>query len=311
MRQLLQIFQVIRVPFLRFGVQGQAHDKVHNPVTLGIDFAYFETMDLALIEGRALDPKFGTDSTESIMVNEAALRKLEFSESPIGTEVYYLPFLAGNPNAEPELTRVVGVFKDMHFEPIYRDIHPMILRIQPNQYHNLIVQLLPEDIPTTLQQLASIWEAEVPDYPFSYTFLDQDLAKLYESEQQFGSIVSFFTILAIGIACLGIFGLCAFTTSQRRKEISIRKVVGASTGRLIALISKDFLVLVLLAFPFAAGLAWWASRSWLDTFAYKTHVGVGVYLLAIVASVLIAFLTISYLSFRAASANPADALYRE
>ena len=292
-------------------VQGQARDRVHNPVTLGIDFDYFETMSLELLDGRVLDPEFGTDSTESLLLNEAAVRKLELPTSPIGTEITYLPFLAGNPDAQPEVARVVGIFKDMHFEPIYRDIHPMILRIQPNQYNNLIVNIRPDDPQSTLNQLANTWEKQVPDHPFSYTFLDEDLAKLYESEKQLGSIVSFFTFLAISIACLGIFGLCAFTTTQRRKEISIRKVVGASTGRLVGLISKDFLVLVLMAFPFAAFLAWWGSKSWLDTFAYKTQVGVGVYLIAIVASVAIAFLTISFLSFKAASANPADALYRE
>ena len=292
-------------------VQGQPRDKIHNPVTLGIDFDYFETMNLELLEGRVLDPTFGTDSTESLLLNEAALRKLELPPSPIGIEITYMPFLAGNPDAEPQVARVVGVFKDMHFEPIYRDIHPMILRIQPNQYNNLIVQLRPENPQATLNQLASVWESQVPNHPFSYTFLDEDLAELYASERQLGNIVSFFTILAISIACLGIFGLCAFTTAQRRKEISIRKVIGASTGRLVGLISKDFLILVLAAFPFAAGLAWWASSSWLDTFAYQTRIGVGIYLLAVGVSVLIAFLTISILSYRAASANPADALYRE
>ena len=295
----------------RVTVEGQPFDKVHNPVVLGVDYNYVETMALKILEGRALDEKFGTDSTESLLLNEAAVRELELPNDPLGVKLTFLPFPGANPNAEPDIGRVVGIYKDMHFEPVYRDIHPMILRIQPHQYNNLIVNIGPNETEATFAALEDVWNQHIPENPFAYTFLDQDLAKLYRSEQQLKNIITFFTLLAIFIACIGMFGLCAFTTAQRRKEISIRKVIGASSGSIVGLISKDFLILILIAFPFAAGLAWWASQSWLQTFAYQTQIGVGVYILAALASIAIAFLTISLLSYRAAIANPVDALYRD
>ncbi|MEM6630295.1 MAG: FtsX-like permease family protein, partial [Bacteroidota bacterium] len=295
----------------RVTVEGQPFDKVHNPVVVGVDYNYVEAMGLKLLTGRTLDQQYGTDSTESLLLNEAAVRELELPKDPLGVKLTFLPFPGANPDAEPDVAKVVGIYKDMHFEPVYRDIHPMILRIQPNQYNNLIVNIRPTDTDATLASLETVWDQYVSGNPFGFTFLDEDLAELYSAEQQLKNILTFFTLLAIFIACIGMFGLCAFTTAQRRKEISIRRVIGASSGSIVGLISKDFLVLILIAFPFAAGLAWWGSSNWLQTFAYQTQVGMGVYIGAVLVSVFIAFLTISLLSYRAAVANPIDALYRE
>ncbi|MCB0852133.1 MAG: FtsX-like permease family protein, partial [Bacteroidetes bacterium] len=140
---------------------------------------------------------------------------------------------------------------------------------------------------------------------FQYTFLDQELAEIYAAENRLGKLVGFFTVLAVFIACLGLFGLSAFTTEQRTKEISIRKVLGASVSDIVFLLSREFLLLVLVAFPFAAFIAWYSTRQWLENFAYRADTGVGLYVIAGVVALLIAFFTISYLSIKAAQSNPA------
>ena len=292
-------------------VDGQPQSKQHMPVTMPVDFAYVETMGMEIIDGRDFDLKFRTDSTAAVLINEAAIREMEIEEPVIGTELIYVQGQGALQQAEEDRVRIVGVFKDMHFEPVYREIHPMILRINPNQCVYLVVHIRPEDKEATLNHLEDQWKAIVPGRPFQQFFLDDELRELYQAEAQLGSMVSFFTILAILIACLGLFGLSAYTTEQRRKEISIRKVLGASVGSIMVMLSKEFLILVLIAFPFAAFIAWKGTSLWLDSFAYQTTAGVGLYILAGVISLLIAFLTVSYLTYKAANSNPADSLHRE
>lgn len=300
----------------RVHVQGQPQDQIHQPVTLPVDFNYVETMGLEILTGRQLAQSYGMDSTQSLLINESAIREMDLMpgnatlEDVLSVRMTFLQGQIGQ-NGQEQTAQVVGVFKDMHFEPIHREIHPMLLRIQPQNWQNIIVHIKPDDQEKTLQFMTKTWNRFAPEREFNYEFLDQELADIYKSDQEMGSLISFFTILAILIACLGLFGLSAFTTQQRRKEISIRKVLGAETSNIVGLLTKEFLLLVLIAFPFAAMLAWWATKFWLESFAYHADIGIGVYLMAGLLSVLIAFFTVGYLSYRAALANPADSLYRE
>lgn len=300
----------------RVHVEGQPQDQIHQPVSLPVDFNYVETMGLTIITGRQLDQSYGMDSTQSLLINEGAIKDMGLlAENASMDDVLNIrmTFLQGQigQNVDAQTAQVVGVFKDMHFEPIHRKIHPMLLRIQPQNWQNIIAHIQPDDREATLQHMTAIWNRFAPEREFNYEFLDQELADIYKSDQEMGSLISFFTLLAILIACLGLFGLSAFTTEQRRKEISIRKVLGAETSSIVGLLTKEFLLLVLIAFPFAAILAWWATRYWLESFAYHAQIGAEVYLLAGLLSMGIAFLTVSYLSYKAALANPADSLYRE
>ncbi|MEM7655664.1 MAG: ABC transporter permease [Bacteroidota bacterium] len=293
-------------------VDGQPSDKVHMPVTMGVDFAYVETMGLRVLKGRAFDQSYGTDSTQAVMINEAAIRQMDLPKDPIGLEITYVQ---GNGAAQAgdqvDKVRVIGVYQDMHFEPIYREIHPMLLRIQPQGYQNLVVHIEPENARETLAAMEKDWQAVIPERAFAYTFLDEELAEIYQNEDRLGNMVLFFAGLAILIACLGLFALSAFTTQQRRKEISIRKVLGASVSGIVGLLSKEFVLLVLVAFPLAGLLAWWATSIWLESFFYRAEISAMVYLGAAVVSLLIAFLTVSFQSYRAAVANPAENLHRD
>lgn len=290
-------------------VTGQPEDRQHRPVTLPVDFDYVETMGLQIIEGRAFDRQYGTDSTEALLVNETALQALELPTPAVGAEITYTAgqFIAGGASQ----ARIIGVFRDMRFEPAYRETYPMLLRILPNQYSTLIVHIRPEDKDATLHFLEESWNRLVPEQSFQFSFLEDDLAALYQNDRQLGRMVTLFAVLAIIIACLGLFGLSAFTTALRRREVSIRKVLGASVSGIVGLLSKESLVLVLLAFPLAALLAWWATGIWLRSFAFRVQIGPEIYLLAALITLAIAFLTVSYHSLRAARANPGEALHRE
>lgn len=295
-------------PISQVHVKGQPEESVHNPVTLSVDFDYIKSMGMTILEGRDFDPQYLTDSTEAILINEAAVRDLDLDAPVIGTEISYLANQFGQ---QVEKVRVIGVFQDIHFEPLYRTIHPMILRILPQQFFSMIVHFRPGTQESTLAFIESAWKEVAPDKDLNYTFLDEELSNIYKSEQELGKMVSLFAFLAIFIACLGLFGLSAYTTTQRRKEISVRKVLGASVTGLVGMLSKEFLLLVLIAFPIAAGLAWWITGYWLQTFAYQAAIGPAIYLLAGLITLAIAFFTVSYHSVKAANHNPVDALQRE
>lgn len=300
----------------RVHVEGQPQDEIHQPVSLPVDFNYVETMGMQILTGRNLDASFGMDSTQSVLINEAAIREMNLLaeggdlENVLNTRLTFVQGQIGQ-NVNAQTAQVVGVFKDMHFEPIHREIHPMILRILPQQWANLIVHVKGEDREAALAYMAETWSTLAPEREFNYSFLDQELAQIYQNDQQMGRLISVFAALAILIACLGLFGLSAFTTQHRRKEISIRKVLGAEPRNIILLLSKEFLLLVLIAFPFAALVAWQATGYWLDSFAYHAEIGPGIYIMSGLLALSIAFLTVSYLSYKAAIANPADSLYRE
>ena len=173
------------------------------------------------------------------------------------------------------------------------------------------MRIRPDDIPGVLSFLEEKWHTFAPDQPFEYSFLDQDFDALYQAEQRLGKIFIAFAIFAILIACLGLFGLASFTAEQRTKEIGVRKVLGASVPQLVVLLSKEFTLLVVIAFVFAAPISFFAMKDWLKEFAYHANIGLEIYVLAGVLALVIAWLTVSYQSIRAAMANPVDSLRYE
>ena len=200
--------------------------------------------------------------------------------------------------------------KDFHFQSLREAIRPLGLFIGRNLNY-LAVRIQPDDVSGTLAAFETQWKTFAPDQPFTYSFLDRDVDALYQADQRTGSLFGTFALLAIVIACLGLFGLAAFTAEQRTKEIGVRKVLGASVAGIVLLLSKEFTKLVGIAFVVAAPLAYFGREWWLQRFAFQVEISWWIFLAAGVAALAIAWLTVSYQSIRAALTNPVEALRYE
>jgi putative ABC transport system permease protein len=269
-----------------------------------VDFDYFSRFGMRMAAGRTFSPEYTTDSTKAIVINEAAARSLGYTDptKALGKK-YNMWGVDGT---------IVGIAKDFHYRGLQEAINPLGFRVMnPGFYSIISVGIDGGQIPSTLAALEQRWKELAPQRPFQYSFVDQDFAKLYSSEDRFQRVFLYFGLLAIFISCLGLLGLAAYSTIQRTKEIGIRKVIGASVPGIVALLSKEFLVLVFLALLIASPIAWFAMHSWLESFAYRTTIAWWVFPLAAGAAVLITFLTVGFHSIKAAVTNPVKALRAE
>ena len=206
---------------------------------------------------------------------------------------------------------VVGVVKDFHFAPLHLDIQPLALTFLSDRPNWLSIKIAPHDVPEALAFIERTWKSHSPDGNFSYAFLDDRLDRMYRTEEKLGKTFSIYTLIALFVACLGLFGLASYTTVQRTKEIGIRKVLGATEWNITALTTKRFIGLVLIANAAAWPIAYFAMQQWLQNFAYKTSLGLWIFALTAGLSVVIAFLTVGYQSIKSALANPAVTLRYE
>ncbi len=273
--------------------------------TYDVDYEHLPTMQIELLEGRNFSRDFPTD-TAAVLLNEAAVREFGFDD-PLSEEIRY--FGGGEYGTYLDL-KVVGVFKDFNFETLRNNIRPLALMLT-TQGGNISVRTAAGDLSGTLSTVEGLWEKHAPDQPFQYSFLDEDFDKLFRAEQRLGEVFSVFTSLAILVACLGLLGLASFMAEQRTKEIGIRKVLGASIASVILLLSKDFTKLVLIAFGLAIPLAYFIMHSWLKGFAFRISIGPSIFILAGASALLVAWLTVSWQSIKAASANPVKSLRSE
>lgn len=270
---------------------------------LSTDHDFVPTYGMTMAAGRNFSKDFGTD-TNNFVINETAVRALGWktAQNAVGKDMRY-----GGVQG-----KVVGVVKDFHFESLHQMIVPMLFRLPSNQgYHKLSIKIDGKNVQATMKSIQQIWKNYLPDVPFESTFIDEKFDQLYHSEQQQGSLFTIFSCIAIFIACLGLFGLSAFTISQRVKEIGVRKVLGASVPQIVTELSKDFLKLVLVAAIIALPIAWYSMSKWLMDFAFRINVSWWVLLMAGVAALVIAFVTISFQSVKAAMANPIKSLRAE
>jgi len=279
--------------------QGKTNQQV-KMVMVNVDTHYLKTFGMTMAHGRFFSKKLQTDVTDAFVVNETAIRAMEM-DNPIGKELKIWE-LRG---------KIIGVVKDYHFESLHRKIIPMAMRIHPGFYGQACVRISPQNTAETLQFLKGQWKKIYPEYPFEYRFLDDRIHSLYAVEEAIGKLVKVFTILAIFISCLGLFGLASFMVEKRTKEIGIRKVCGASISGLIYSLSKDFLKLVFLACIIAIPLTLILTNKWLVEFAYRTSLNVGNILLITILSLSIAFITVGYHTFKSARINPTEALRDE
>jgi putative ABC transport system permease protein len=266
------------------------------------------TLEIEMAAGRAFSREFISDTSEACIINETAARLMGMTpQSALGKTLTEI----GPTPAQNDVRTIIGVAKDFHIESLHREIKPLVMSIVPREFANVVARIRPENIPATIAFLQEKWPALEPGHPFRYFFLDEDFGRLFQTEERQSKIFGGFTMLAILIACLGLFGLASFIAEQRTKEIGVRKVLGASVQQVILLLSKDFTRLVAIAFVIAAPVAYFATNKWLQDFAYRTDLSPAIFVLAGVLALLIAWLTVSYQALKAALANPVDSLRYE
>jgi putative ABC transport system permease protein len=289
-----------------FGIMFQAGGDPEPKTTRGIniDEDFIDTMGLEIIQGRGFSREF--NETRSVIINESTIKEFGWNE-PVGMKIQYL---GGEGEPTGEYT-IIGVVKDFHYNSLHSPINSFVLLGLPQDQRvlvNLQIKIKPDNIGETLGAIEQKWKEFNPQEQFSYYFLDSKLEEMYGNEKTSGQIFSLFSLLAIVIACIGLFGLSAYMAELRTKEIGIRKVLGSTASKIVVLLSKDFAKLVALAFVIATPIAYYAMTRWLQNFAFRSTVHVWIFLLAGMAAVLIAQLTISFQALKAANTDPADAL---
>ena len=281
--------------------EGKETDEGAAFAFASIGYDYFETLGMEMVQGRSFSKKFPSDSNNYIF-NEKAIEVMGMDD-PVGR-----PFGADD---SEDAGQIIGVVKDFHFLPVTYEIEPLIMVMDPDYDRYLLINTHSEDIQNTMSKIEKIWANFFPEYPFEFQFLDEQYDMIYRNETRLGKIFGYFVILTIFISCLGLFGLASFTAEQRTKEIGIRKVHGASTSNIVFILSKEFAKWVLLANIAAWPIAYFAMNNWLSNFAYRTEIGIGIFILSGCLALLIALLTVSSQAIRAATANPVDVLKYE
>jgi putative ABC transport system permease protein len=270
----------------------------------GVDYDFVETMGIEMIQGRDFSRDYMSDTTTGVIINETMAKRFNWDE-PLGKKV---AFAGGNQDAEPY--RVVGVMKDFHQLGLYSPIETLMLLLRENGYY-ANVKIKDQNVQETLQFIESKWSEIFTDRPFHYTFLSDDYAQQFRSDEKRGVIFTYFSILIIIIACLGIFGLASFTVEQRTKEVGIRKVCGASIERIVRLISREFLFLVLISMIPAFIGAYYYMKNWLQDYAYPAKIDPWMFIGTGLLAIIITLITVSYSTIKAGLINPADSLRLE
>jgi putative ABC transport system permease protein len=296
-------------------VQGRDIQDQENMVSIQnwkVDFDYVKTLGMKMVQGRDFSLDFPSDSS-AVILNESAVRNFNFEGDPIGQKITTFSGnnVTGLNTDDLEVKTVIGVVENFHFESLKENIGAVMMYVDSNPSGIASFKFQAQDVQEVLQLLESKWKELAPGQPFTYEFLDDRFESMYASETRIGKVFAAFTGFAIFIACMGLFALTAFTAEQRRKEIGIRKALGASVSSLVLLLSKEFTKLVLVAFVIAAPLAWWGMSKWLEDYTYRIDLGWETVLFAIGIVMLIAWSVMGVQSLRAASTNPVDSLRGE
>ncbi|HEV7347755.1 ABC transporter permease [Telluribacter sp.] len=270
---------------------------------LAVDYNFADTYGLQLVAGRDFSEQYGTDKTEGYLINETAVKEFGWPspEAAVGKTL----------NVEGRAGRVVGVLKDFHNQSLYGPITSQVMSIIQPQLTLVSVKLRPNQVESTLKAVQATWDKYFPEKSFEYGFVDQNLAQIYDREQRRSTLISYFAGLAILISCLGLYGLISLVTQQKTREIGIRKVLGASVGSVVMMLSKDFVLLVLVAMVIASPIAWYFMDKWLAEFEYKIDMKWWMFAAAGLLVTVIALLTVSFQSIKAALMNPVKSLKTE
>ncbi|HWB91158.1 MAG TPA: FtsX-like permease family protein, partial [Puia sp.] len=318
--------QLRNSPYIRSVTSGSSYPGIPNlmdmpfyaPGKTGKEFVdlemyntnkdYLKTLGLTLQAGRMLEPEWKADSS-AIVLNSTAVRQLGFTPAnAVGQKIHFLW-----QGAAIEM-KIVGIIRDFNFESLENTIKPLgfsTMDFFGNKHNYLVAKIQTADLATAIASIRDTWKKINPATPFSYSFIDQDFARNYEKDERTSILVTYFTGIAIIIACLGLFGLTAFAAEKRIKEIGIRKVLGASVANVTLLLSGDLIRLVGIAILIASPLAGYIMHRWLNNFAYRTHLGWWMFLVAAAAAILTAMATVCFQAIKAARANPIGSLRSE
>ncbi|HNO99261.1 MAG TPA: ABC transporter permease [Ferruginibacter sp.] len=289
--------------------EGQTMNDAKRTRMNWVDAGYLQTLNIKPVAGRLFSEAFPADTSFRMVLNETAIRDIGFpsAQDAVGKKVYF------DYQGQQYGFEIVGVVKDFHFEDLHLPITPYGYQLNSNldNFNYMLVHTRSADMKALLSSIGAGWHRLNPNEPFEYNFLDEEFQKNYQAEDRLAGIVGYFTMIAILICCLGLFGLAAFSAEQRVKEIGVRKVLGASVSGIVGLLSKDFLKLVFVAIVIASPLAWYIMNKWLQDFAYRVDISWWVFVVAGIGAVLIAFITIGFQAIRAATVNPVKSLRTE
>ncbi len=284
-------------------------DSQDQPVEMmPIAYDIFKTLDIKLVAGREYSEEFPTDQRRSIIVNEALVEKLGI-EDPIGKTIKDIRKTRTRISSRSKT--IIGVVGDFHFRSLHQKIGPVIMPLSTVSQHSLLARIHPENVPGTIAFIKEQWKEIAPALEFRFSFVDESIDRQYRKEERWNQMIQYATGFAIFIATLGAFGLAALATARRTKEIGIRKVLGASQTQILSLLSREFVLYIALSSLIAFPIAYYAINQWLQTFAYRTELGIGTFLLGSLVLFLIVFTTVTAQTLKAARANPADALRDE
>lgn len=290
------------------GVDWEGKDPEQSVLigTAAIDFAYTKTLKIDMVAGRGFSEEFQSDlpsdSTGKFLVNEEIVKLMGIENNDAVGARFDFMGIHGS---------IVGVMKNFHFNSMRTKIEPLAMALAPEYISYLIVRIESGEISNTINRMKNVWESIVPQYPFEYRFVDEDFERLYKTEERMVDLLKYFSVMAIIIACLGLFGLASFMAEKRKKEIGVRKVLGASELKLAYLLCSEFMLLILASSVIAWPISYFVLSGWLENFAYRTDLAIWVFMLSGILTLVIALLTVGYQAIKAALANPVDSLRNE
>jgi len=284
--------------------EGSEADAIRAINLTFVDDKYQEVLDLKIKEGRWFSRDRADDSS-TVILNEAAVKAFGL-EDPVNKKILRV---GGNEDNTDLPLQIIGVVKDFHYQSLHQTIKPLVIEYNRNRFGQMIgLNIHPENYQKSISFVQEQWDVFVKDQPLDYSFLEDELASKYADDRKTGTIFTIFSILAIFVSCLGLFGLASYTAEQRTKEIGIRKVMGASVTIIFRLLSKELIILISISTLISWPVAYFFMKSWLQNFAFKINPGVLTFFIASLLALIIALITISYKTYKASTANPAESL---
>lgn len=277
------------------------------------DHDYVKTLGLRIVAGRDFSKDMATDVREAFLINETAVKEWGFGspEKALGQPIHWNEWEPADTLNPVKKGKIIGVVEDFHYKSLHEKVTPSVIQIYPQVVFKVAVKLKTADIKNTIAYINGVWNKFSPGYPLDYKFMDETYGAMYKAESKLSDLLWIFTVMAIIVGCMGLFGLAAFSAEQRTKELGIRKVLGANAFNIVGLLSKNFLVLIVISSLIAIPIAWWAMNNWLEDFPYRVNISWWVFGIAIIAALAIALLTVSFQAIKAALANPVKSLRTE
>jgi putative ABC transport system permease protein len=288
--------------------EGKRQDEATNSKINVVEPGLVETMGYHIVAGRSFAAgRYEADKDQSILINEASAQHMGWTpEEAIGKRI------RSNWAGKDWNPQIIGVLKDFNYESLHQTIKPMVfVTMEPEWFSYAVINAKTTNWPNLLNDVEQSWKKYNASLPFEYVFLKEEVQTQYEADRRLSKTIAYLTAIAILISCMGLYGLAAFTAEQRTKEIGVRKVLGASVATITAMLSADFLKLVLLGNLIAWPIAWYGMSKWLENFAYSIEINIGIFLMAGIAAVAVALFTVSFQSIKAALANPINSLRSE